>query len=407
MRLIKIIDKLLDFIVIMFFITVISFSAYALYDINQVYNDAKLADDILKYRPEEQVEGEAEKFNLADLQKEINEDICGWLRVDGTNIDYPILYPDTSLEYLDKDYKREYSPAGSIFIDTKNDRLFEDDYTVIYGHNMAEKRMFSDIKEFQDVDFFKNHSTGKLYTADKVYNIKIYSYNVLDSNTDIAYKVMQYSKGKNAVLVENFIKSAINRRDFEISSDDKLAILTTCNGAGTALRSVLVCVLEESSSSIGTINENSNSDIEKDKKLDDVEKQKNEKKVTTIKNKDELSKKNKSKKKYNAEWDRRWYYIKRDLRDPVKLSLYILVLITISIYVVVIVKKIKKTLKKKYKQKQDVMNIKEEINVREKRLKEQKIKDKKIKQSKVKPKKMNARDSKPKRKGSSKGKHSL
>ncbi len=112
MKIVKIIDKFLNFIVISFFIVVVAFSGYALYDVQMVYDDTKLSSDILKYKPTDYVEdGNEEKFNLEDLQKNINEDICGWIRLDDTNIDYPILYSKNSLEYLDKNYKKEYSPG--------------------------------------------------------------------------------------------------------------------------------------------------------------------------------------------------------------------------------------------------------------------------------------------------------
>ena len=75
MRIIKFIDKLLNFIVIMFIIIVIAFAGYAFYDIHEVYNEAKLSDDIIKYKPGQYQEEAVEKFNLADLQRDINEDI--------------------------------------------------------------------------------------------------------------------------------------------------------------------------------------------------------------------------------------------------------------------------------------------------------------------------------------------
>ena len=107
MKIIKFIDKLLNFILIIFFIVIILFSGYALYDVQEVYSEANLSEDILKYKPKVYEEDAVEKFNLADLQNNVNKDICGWIRIDGTNIDYPILAPSSMTEYLDKDYTRK------------------------------------------------------------------------------------------------------------------------------------------------------------------------------------------------------------------------------------------------------------------------------------------------------------
>lgn len=341
MRIIKFIDKLLNFIVILFFITVIAFVCYVFYDIQEVYNETKLSDDILKYKPDQYVEEAVEKFNLEDLQNEINEDICGWIRIDDTNIDYPILFPHTSVEYLNKDYKKNYTPGGSIFIDFQNDRFFKDSYTAIYGHNMNEKMMFSDIKLFKDKDYFEKHKGGKLYTGEGVYNLKIYTFNILDSNKDIAYKVGQYKNGSNAKIIANFEKSAIFKNDIEISPEDQLIILTTCNGINTPERAVLFCKIEKIDVN-GNINDETNSNLEKDAKKKEKEKFEKEKKAESEKNLKELTRDNYKKNEYtgfNSEFE---FYWNRLMHDPVKLALYILILVTIFIYIIIIIKKIKR-----------------------------------------------------------------
>ena len=219
MVIIKLIDKFLNFILISFFIIAILFSGYALYDISMVSEDIKLDEDILIYKPQK-LKNETTSFNLDELQQNVNEDICGWLKVDGTNIDYPIMYPNTPLEYLSKSYDGKYSVSGSVFVDIKNDRTFTDDYSVVYGHNVADKLMFADIKKFKDKDFFNTNKGGKLYIKNEIYDIKIISYNILDSNKDIAYKVDSYKNGKNDILINNFKKSAINKNNIEISEND-------------------------------------------------------------------------------------------------------------------------------------------------------------------------------------------
>lgn len=342
MRIIKFIDKLLNFIVIMFFIIVITFAGYAFYDIKTVYEEAKLDDDILKYKPDQYEEEITEKFNLSDLQKEINEDICGWIRIDDTNIDYPILFPHSSLEYLEKDYKKNFTPGGSIFIDYKNNRYFKDDYTVIYGHNMTEKMMFSDIKLFKEKDYFEKHKTGKLYTGDEIYNIKIYSFNILDSNKDMAYIVEQYKNGNNAKLIANFEKSAVFKNSIKISPEDQLIILTTCNGVGTPERAVLFCKIEKTGTN-GNINDETNSNIDKDAKKKEKEKNDREKELESKEIVRELNKENYKNinKNYNKTLEKIKFYLNQLIHNPIRLALYILIFVTIIIYIIVIVKKIK------------------------------------------------------------------
>ena len=127
--LVKLFDKLINHIVLIILLILLLYSGYALYDAYATYEKAELSDEILQYRPEEN-----EKFSLKSIQKDINEDICGWIRIDNTNIDYPVVIGEDNSEYLNNDYKKEYSITGSIFIDYRNDRDFKDDYTIIYGN---------------------------------------------------------------------------------------------------------------------------------------------------------------------------------------------------------------------------------------------------------------------------------
>lgn len=121
---------------------------------------------------------------------EINPDIVGWLSVDGTGIDFPVLQdralradylengrytftaPDDLQErqkllykYLFYDYRGRPSDVGSIMVDAVYD--LRDAYVVIYGHNAHSPGvLFSDLKSFEQPDFFDGHRTARLYTQD-------------------------------------------------------------------------------------------------------------------------------------------------------------------------------------------------------------------------------------------------
>lgn len=247
MVIIKFIDRLLNFIVFTFFFVAMAFSCYALFDVYTVYENSELTDDILKYRPSTQGENSfGNKFSLDDL-KPINEDIVGWVRVDGTNIDYPILAGENNSTYLKSDYKKDYSPAGSIFLDYRNNRNLEDDYFVIYGHNMSKGLMFSDIKKFENEDFFNEHKSGKLYTAAGVYDLTIITFNIVDANKSIVYKLQKYSNGHNKEIVDTLMRDAIYKR--EIDGDSKLVLLSTCYGVGSYDRSVLLAKIDKTDDS--------------------------------------------------------------------------------------------------------------------------------------------------------------
>ena len=267
MKIIKLINSLLNFIVFVFFIVSLSFSFYALYDVYAVYENTELSGEILKYKPTEREEDSfGSNFNLKDIQK-INKDIVGWVRIDNTNIDYPILAGKDNTDYLKKDYKGDYSPSGSIFLDYRNDRKLTDDFSVIYGHNMAKGLMFSDIKKFKDTDYFGLNKTGKLYTDNGVYDLTIYSFDIINANRDISYKLNKYKNGHNQELIDNLLKNAINKRDIVVEENDKFLLLSTCYGVGTYDRSVILTRLRKSTD-INIIR--SDSDIKKIEKDNNI-----------------------------------------------------------------------------------------------------------------------------------------
>ena len=75
--------------------------------------------------------------------KTINEDIIGWLTVDNTKIDYPIVQTNNNEYYLNHNLDREYSSAGWIFMDSKN--KLDDQNLIIYGHHRRDGSMFGSI----------------------------------------------------------------------------------------------------------------------------------------------------------------------------------------------------------------------------------------------------------------------
>ena len=240
-KIIKKIDSLINLIAISFFIIFLLFGLYAFFDAFIVYDNAKLSSDILRLRPQDD---ETEQFSLEPL-KEINPDICGWIRINDTNIDYPIVIGKDNSEYLNTNYKKEYSTSGSIFLDYRNQRNFEDDYSIIYGHNMKSGYMFSDLKNFENIDFFEQHKIGALYTENRIYKMDIFCIARVNAFSDDIYNLPIYKNGKKNDLINLFNSNASFKRQIEFAQDDKLLLLSTCIASGSNDRLVLVIRLSK------------------------------------------------------------------------------------------------------------------------------------------------------------------
>lgn len=105
--------------------------------------------------------------------RSVNKDIIGWIYVEGTNINYPIL-KDQNDFYLKHSFNKKYNKNGSIF--TINQKPFECNETTIYGHNMKNGNMFSNLDKFSKKEYFESHSKIKIYTPNGNYKGKIFSF---------------------------------------------------------------------------------------------------------------------------------------------------------------------------------------------------------------------------------------
>ena len=115
---------------------------------------------------------EKTEINWQKLE-EINKDIVGWIKIENTNINYPILKDDLNLKYLKHSFDGTYNTNGAIF--TLNENPFEDYETIIHGHNMKNGIMFSELSQYMEKEFLNEHSTFDIYTKNQNYKATILS----------------------------------------------------------------------------------------------------------------------------------------------------------------------------------------------------------------------------------------
>lgn len=114
----------------------------------------------------EPTEQPAAERNIQALIAE-NSDCIGWLSIDGTNISYPVMHtPSDPQKYLRRNFYGKYSQSGVPFLDGRCD--LQSTNLIIYGHNMRNGTMFSDLKRYVDRDFLNAHRSVKFETADGI-----------------------------------------------------------------------------------------------------------------------------------------------------------------------------------------------------------------------------------------------
>src|SRR5699024_11609179 len=108
---------------------------------------------------DEEREPDEIRSGFDELLKE-NDEVVGWITMDGTQIDYPVLQSDNNRDYLTKDYNDRVTLAGSIFIDFRNDITYENKNTVVYGHRIKDRTMFKHLTKYTEQDMIGEHQNN-------------------------------------------------------------------------------------------------------------------------------------------------------------------------------------------------------------------------------------------------------
>ena len=95
----------------------------------------------------------------------INRDVCAWIRVPGTKIDYPVVQSLTEEDsyYLTHDIYQDENIFGAVFIEKSNLSDFTNPNTIIYGHHMTDGSMFGELTKFEEPEFFEGHQEFAVY----------------------------------------------------------------------------------------------------------------------------------------------------------------------------------------------------------------------------------------------------
>lgn len=195
------------------------------YKIYTTLRDYKKADNI--YSQLRDTKENSKDMNEATTNlSSINSDYKFWINVEGTNIDYPVVQGRDNDYYLNHDFNKNYLPAGSIFLDYRNN--FEEDYnSVIYGHHMRNSTMFGQMEKFKDKEFFEKNKIITLKTDDYVYEYEIFAVGIYDA--DFGYNRVSFANNDdfNAFLNKILSKSLYSRNI--VSSKDQIITLSTCS----------------------------------------------------------------------------------------------------------------------------------------------------------------------------------
>jgi sortase B len=159
-----------------------------------------------------------------DSLTNVNSDCVAWVSIPGTNINYPVVNGIDNQYYVTHTFRKKANKSGAIFLDMRNSSDFSDLNTVLYGHNLKNSKMFSDLKRFLNQSYFNRNHEIVIYMPDKEYHYEIFAvYKTMED--DNTYRVKFTEDG-----FKEHLQSICQKAEVLKEQDDMNMIITlsTC-----------------------------------------------------------------------------------------------------------------------------------------------------------------------------------
>lgn len=177
--------------------------------------------------------------DFAALQ-ELNPSVYAWIYIPNTDIDLPILQSEVNEDdnyYLHKNIYKQYEYKGCIYTQKANSKDFSDPVTVIYGHNMLNGTMFSNLDKFYDETFFNENPYFYIYMPNHILTYEIVSAHQYDTRHIL--NSFNFSKEEVFQKYLDMIQSPATffrhvREGITLTTEDRIVTLSTCMNHGAA-----------------------------------------------------------------------------------------------------------------------------------------------------------------------------
>lgn len=232
-KIIRIADKMVNWLMVLFFLPILLYGIYGLWDSHQINQQAE-SSLYETYKPTAK-----DSMSFAEFQKR-NPEVFGWLTVDQTHIDYPLVQGEDNSRYVNTDPLGVFSLSGSIFLDCNNQKDFSDLNSIIYGHHMAKDAMFGEIEYFQEPSYFEKHTHGQLYYEGKWREIEFFAFLHADAYDSVLYRTDLQRVTDVSMYLEYVRQHAHYFKECSFQEDERFITLSTCTSNSTNGRHLLI-----------------------------------------------------------------------------------------------------------------------------------------------------------------------
>lgn len=203
------------------------------------YKEDKTQEDIFEELSNVIVEDDSknneETNNKIDVSKlyEENNDFMGWLQIENTNISYPVMQTEQERKdyYLKRNFYKQYSSLGTPYI-AEYCNVIESDNVIIYGHHITNNKMFGELENYKNKNFYNNHKIINFNTIYGETDYEIIAVFKTIAYTNTGFKYYDFVKAETEQEYNNFIGKCKKLSLYEIEKTarygDKLLTLSTC-----------------------------------------------------------------------------------------------------------------------------------------------------------------------------------
>jgi len=219
--------------------------SYDNYKVNSTNNQlSELKDKPLVHKKDEDVvvhytvDGEEKTKEVLDEYKNLlnkNKKLIGWVKIDDTNIDYPVFQTSDNEYYLDHNMNQEYDRNGSIFMDKDCDVLKPSTNYILYGHHMKSGQMFGKLNLYEKESYYQDHQYIQFDTIYEkgTYQVMYVFRSRVYSEQDIVFKYYQFidalSEQEFDSNMQEMAKLSLYDTGVTAQYGDQLLTLSTCD----------------------------------------------------------------------------------------------------------------------------------------------------------------------------------
>ncbi|SFR80884.1 sortase B [Anaeromicropila populeti] len=157
----------------------------------------------------------------------LNKEVIGWVKIENSQINYPIVQHEDNTYYLTKASNQEDSSYGSIYLDYRNEPDFQDHNNIIYGHNMKDGSMFHNLINYKDEDFFEKNKIIVVSDLYEEFSCQVFAVYVVDASTEKTY--VKYTEEDFLDYIKECKERSLFKTDINVQEDDRIITLITCS----------------------------------------------------------------------------------------------------------------------------------------------------------------------------------